>query len=122
MKENDVFPSRFAAAADLKGREVPLTIDRVELETFENKQKPIVFFKGAEKGLVCNKTNFNLIALIAGEDTDDWPGKSIILYPTMVDFKGETKEAIRVRRPPEPPAPVTVEAQVDDDLADEIPF
>ncbi len=141
-KLSDIFPSRFLSAADLQGQEVIATIDRVEIEKFEDDaQKPIVYFQGKTKGLVCNKTNAKSIELIAGDDTDNWPGAAIILFPMMVDFKGQVVEAIRVRRPPDstvvpalspPPrprqGPVSAEAtstmaataQVDDDLDDEI--
>ncbi len=141
-KLNDLFPSRFLSAADLQGQEVIATIDRVEIEKFDDDaQKPIVYFQGKTKGLVCNKTNFKSIALFAGDDTDGWPGAIIILFPMMVDWKGQVVEGIRVRRPPDPPVvpalsppprptqgTVTAEAasetaatgQVDDDLDDEI--
>ena len=128
MKQADVFPSRFVAAADLKGKEVSVTVDRVELETFEDRQKPIVYFKDAEKGLVVNKTNFASIAAICGDDTDDWPGKDITLFGMMVSFKGSTTEAIRVKRPPAavpaPPTAATAGAnpQHDAELNDSLPF
>ncbi len=97
-KLTDLFPSRFVSAADLQGREAIATIDRVEIEKFDDDvQKPVVYFEGKTKGLVCNKTNAKSIELIAGDDTDNWPGAAIILFPMMVDFKGQVVEAIRVR-------------------------
>ena len=115
-KLSKIFPSRFVAAIDLEGREVPATIDHVEVETFDDgSRKPLIYFVGWPKALVANVTNSRMIAEITGaDDTDDWPGKDIILYATLVDYKGKTVEAIRVRRPPEPTA--------DDDMADSIPF
>ena len=88
-KLGDLFPSRFLSAADLQGKDAIATIERVEVEKFDDDaQKPIVYFQGKAKGLVCNKTNFKSIALIAGDDTDNWSGNDIILFPVMVDFKG----------------------------------
>ncbi len=143
-KLSDIFPSRFLSAADLQGREAIATIDRVEIEKFDDDaQKPVVYFEGKTKGLVCNKTNAKSIALIAGDDTDNWPGKAIVLFSMMVDFKGQVVEAIRVRRPPDPavvpalsppPRPTqgsvsakatsstAATAQFDGDLDDEISF
>ena len=123
VKASEVYPSRFVCAGDLKGKDVTVTIARVELEKFDDgRQKPIVYFKKMTKGLVCNKTNWMTIAEICGEDSDDWPGKDITLASRMVDFKGKTVEAIRVEKAPEPVAPATVETQQDDDLDDEIVF
>lgn len=106
---NDRFPSNYLRAADLNGRELVVTIDRVEEAEFENdgkkKIKPVVYFRDeGVKPMVTNKTNFLLIAGICGEDDNAWPGKKICLYPDMVAFKGNVSEAIRVKRPPQAPA------------------
>jgi hypothetical protein len=115
VKLSDAFPSNFLKAADLQGRRVIATISHV---TFEDIGKPVVYFKGKEKGLVLNKTNGNMIAEVTGDDdTDNWSGVSIVLYPTRVDFQGKRVDAIRVDKPepgqrqaapappPPPPAP-----------------
>jgi hypothetical protein len=34
-----------------------------------------------------------------GEDTNDWIGAKVALYPSRVDFKGKTMPTIKVRRP-----------------------
>ena len=103
---NDYFPSNYVRAADLNGRDLVVTIDHIEEAEFENdgkKQiKPVVHFRDeGVKPLVCNKTNFLLISGICGEDTDQWPGKQICLYPDMVAYKGQVSEAIRAKRPPQ---------------------
>jgi hypothetical protein len=85
-----------------------------------------VYFKGKEKGLVLNKTNGNMIAEVAGDDdTDNWGGASIVLYPTRVDMQGKRVDAIRVDKPepgqgrtPTPPPPPP--APFDDD--ENVPF
>jgi hypothetical protein len=104
----DYFPSNYIRPEDLNGRDLVVTIDRVESVEFENdgkKQlKPVAHFRNEGiKPLVCNKTNFLLISGICGENTDDWPGKQIRLFPDMVAFKGQIKEAIRVKRLPQAP-------------------
>src|SRR6516165_9945335 len=102
---SDFYPSNYLSAADLKGAERIVTIDRVETNTFENdgikKTKPVIHFRdNGIKPIVCNKTNFLLIAAVCGDDTKDWSGKQVCLYPDLVSFKGKVSEAIRVKRPP----------------------
>src|SRR5262249_61112454 len=106
------FTSNYLRAADLAGKECIVTIDRVETALFENdgkkQQKAVTHFKEAGiKPFVTNKTNLMLIAAAHGDDTDNWPGKRIVVYPDMVAFKGQVQEAIRVKRVPEPVAPPT---------------
>lgn len=101
MKATDIFSSKYLNAADLRGRDVTVTIDRVEVEKMPNsgEKKPALYFRGKDKGLLVNKTNFNTIAEVLGaEDTDDWEGKQITLYPTETDFQGKMVDCIRVRR------------------------
>jgi hypothetical protein len=111
--ESDFFPSKYLRAADLKGRK-RATIDRITTETFENdgrkQTKPVIEFKEQDiKPMVCNKTNFGLIAALCGGETDAWSGKQIELHREMVSFKGKVTESVRVARP-------------DQDFNDEMPF
>jgi hypothetical protein len=99
--ESDFFPSKYLRASDLKPGQNRVTIDRVSSETFENdgrKQlKPVIEFKdNGVKPLVCNKTNFNLIAAVCGGETDNWSGKKIVLHKELVSFKGKVTEGVRV--------------------------
>ena len=61
--------------------------------------KPVVSFEETPQGFVVNKTNFTALALMLGEDTNDWTGAKVALYPSRVDFKGKTMPTIKVRRP-----------------------
>src|SRR4051812_11942045 len=99
MKLNDVFPSNYVKAADIKGREVPVVIAEAKMEKLGDDQKLVVYSQGKEKGLVCNKTNANRIAFLHGDDTDHWPGKEIVLAVEFVEFQGRTVEAIRIKPP-----------------------
>jgi hypothetical protein len=131
MKASDIFSSKYISAADLRGRDATVTIDRVEIEKMPNsgEKKPALYFRGKDKGLLVNKTNFNTIAEVLGaEDTDDWEGKQITLYPTETDFQGKMVDCIRVRRrkvedwqapPVREPEPESPSRQIDDDP---IPF
>jgi hypothetical protein len=112
----DFFPSNYLNCADLKGAERIVTIDRVDTSTFENdgikKTKPVVHFKdNGVKPMVVNKTNFQLIAAIHGDDSVGWSGKRVCLYPDLVPFKGKVTEAVRIKRPPQPtPVPTPAAA------------
>jgi hypothetical protein len=100
MKVSDAFPSKYLKAVDLQDKNVTLVIDRVEFENIgDDDRKLVIYFTKAKKGLVLNKTNSKTIAATYGDDTDGWSGKSIVLFPAMVDFRGDTVEAIRVRVP-----------------------
>lgn len=112
---NDAFPSRYLKAGDLKNKKVALTIVKVETDTIGDESKLVVYFKGTDKGLVLNKTNANSIAVVTNsEDTDDWAGKKITLYPTKVEFQGKRVAAIRIEEPDE-----VLEEPIDDDA---VPF
>jgi hypothetical protein len=82
--------------------------------------KPVLYVDDAQKGLVLNKTNAITIVNSYGDDTGNWTGKDIQVFPTTTEFKGETVDAIRVRIPPEqqPDAAPMADGEPDD----EIPF
>ncbi len=90
-------------AYDLEGRDVTVTIEKVVGGTLVGKggtknKKPILYFKGSEKGLGLCITNARVIAgLYGGFKSEDWVGKSITLYPTTTTFGSETVDCIRIR-------------------------
>ena len=122
MKIGAAFPGQFIKAADLQGKRVQVTIESVDMEDIGGEMKPVVHFKGKDRGLVLNKTNSNAIWGITGsEETDEWTGVAITLYPSKTDFQGKRVDCIRVD-PAEPsrrPAPPSQPVDVDDDS---IPF
>ncbi len=127
MRSSDAFPGTYLKAADLQGRDALVTMGLVEMKDVGQKGspeiKPVLHFHGKDKGMVLNKTNFNSIESWYG-DSDDWNGKQIILFDTLVEFKGDMVPALRVRKPaqaaaPEP-APEPAPAAPDGD--DDIPF
>lgn len=103
---NDAFPSKYIKASDLRGGQPTVTIDHVAFEQVgrERESKPVVYFRGKEKGLVLNKTNANKITSLLGTaETEAWEGRQIRLYGTEVEFGGETVEGIRVKAAAPPP-------------------
>ena len=103
MKTSEMFPAKYLKVADLKGRRLTVTIDEVLQEEVGEDDKFVVYFKETKiKPLVLNKTNASMIEEIAGaDDTDDWVGIKIGLYPTRVDFQGKRVDAIRIEVPKE---------------------
>lgn len=97
MKLTNVFPSNFLKASDLNGREHTLTIAKCLMEEVGDDNRLVIYFAGKEKGMVCNKTNANRIALYYGDDTDGWIGKQITIGCELVEYQGKTTEAIRVK-------------------------
>ncbi len=97
MQFKKLFPGKYLRADDLEG-DTPVTMKSLGLEEINDEKKPVLYFGEQAKGLVLNKTNGNSIASLHGNETDDWPGKKIILYATEVDFRGEIVDAIRVRK------------------------
>lgn len=131
MKISSAFPSKYLKAADLQDKPVTLVMSRVDLEKVgmgNEDPKPVLYFTKARKGLVLNKTNSKAITVAYGDDTDEWEGKPITLFPAMVDFAGETVESIRVRKPKDAVEPAAAkpapqnELNPPDDMDDDIPF
>jgi len=98
MKKDQIFPSKYLKEPDLRGREVNVTIDRVERVSFQGKPGLVIYFEDKEKGLPCNQTIFDQVSIATGEsDTDEWPGHVITLYPTETTYQNEMRPVVRVR-------------------------
>ena len=95
--------SKYFRAGDFT-KELIGTIQSVDRAEFKNDDgsaaaKPVLHFQDLPQALVLNKTNFTALSLMLGEDTNDWTGAKVALYPSRVDFKGKTMPTIKVRRP-----------------------
>jgi hypothetical protein len=107
-----LFPKQYLCAADLRGRDVTLTISRLVQEDLRtdkgDEAKWIIYFAEMEerhrrdskqmmKKLVLNVTNARSIAKLHGNETDDWIGKKITLFPTKTAAFGEQVDCLRIR-------------------------
>lgn len=104
MRIDKMFTSKFLKAADVdemadESGTAIVMIDRVEMADVgsDQQQKPVMFLRGIEPGLVLNKTNATTLGKLLGNDTDEWTGKAIGLFTTEVDFQGQQVLSIRVR-------------------------
>ena len=84
-----VYQSRYLKAADLQGRTVRVTIQKVSLEEFydrerrEQIQQAVLWFQGKQKGLVINKTRLTqLIEIFGSDETDQYLHQPVVLHPT----------------------------------------
>jgi len=99
MKVSEAYPSKHLSAPDLNGQNVRVTMDHVEMEKLGDDNKPVLYFKGKQKGLVLNKTNSKTIAQAYGDEMDDWNGQELILFAVMTEYQGNPVEGLRVRMP-----------------------
>lgn len=104
MKLSQMFPRRFATGEDLQGKAVTLTIDRVSGEKMRPQagapevEKWVLYFVETKKGVVLNRTLALQVARCLGsEETEDWKGQRITLYPEPMTVAGKPRIAIRAR-------------------------
>src|SRR5258706_5164387 len=100
---NEIFPSKHSKASDLAGKPLGAEIERAPTETLgsgnDAEKKTVLYFRNGVKPLPLNKTNWDAVAAIAGDDTDNWPGHRVELYPTTTELKGKVVDCIRIRAP-----------------------
>jgi hypothetical protein len=116
---DDLYGSKYLSVADLKDREPRLKIGKVEVAELTDKggvtkRKYVVWFEGATKALVINRTNAKKLADIHGKQTSNWIGQNVELYSEETTFG----KGVRVRPLRKPATP----AEPDRDLNDAIPF
>lgn len=91
---------------DLQGKARNLTIrsasigDVYNARIRHNEKKILVSFAEAKKVLVCNKTQAESIAEIAGDDYEQWTGVRLTLSPAKTD-KGQDTITIKAAPPKE---------------------
>lgn len=106
-----LFDSNWIRAWDLGGKARVLKISKVVAGTLEDhrsrrkEKKPVLHFANAGKPLALNKTNAKVLAAMYGNNTDDWVGKTITVYPTTTSFGNDTVDCIRIK-PQQPTGPV----------------
>lgn len=110
-----LFPSEYLAAVEFKGRDVTLTITRVEIAELQlarggKEAKPVLHFGETRKKVVLNKTNAGSIAVMYGAEAQDWVGKRVTFFPTKTQCGRETVDCIRVRERVPPPKAAPAQA------------
>jgi hypothetical protein len=109
-KIGDIYPSKYLKDSDLT-TPLLLTIKRVTIEDVgrgsDRDTKPVIHFEETAKMLTVNKTNAKRVEKITGsDDTDNWPGKKIVVYwDPDIEFGGEIVGGVRIRAPRNPNEP-----------------
>jgi hypothetical protein len=114
MRSSDAFPSKYLKSSDVKAKQQIATISHLESEQVgqDKKEKPVLYFEGDVKPMVCNRTNFETIEDAFG-DSDDWPGHKVKIYCAPTSYQGKRVDGIRVE-------PIVPKPALKDDLDDEI--
>jgi hypothetical protein len=104
MKVSQMYPKRYATGDDLHGKSLTLTIAGVKNEKMRPQpnvpeiEKWVVYFIETKKGIVLNRTLAYQIAEILGnEETQEWQGKKITIYPQSIMVAGKKVNTIRAR-------------------------
>lgn len=107
MKISEMYPSKYAKGEDLKGREVTLTISRVSTERMRpspnkpEEDKFVIYFQETQKGVILSMTLAKQIAqAIGSEETNQWPGRRVTIYPENINVAGVQRIAIRAKAAP----------------------
>lgn len=113
MKISEMIPSSYLKQSDFDENGIIVTVSHLEEKNVARpdeapEHKWVVYFNEyAEKGMVLNSTNINLLAkACASDDTDDWPGKEVVVYvDPNVGFGGKTTGGLRIKKYNVPAAP-----------------
>ena len=105
-----------------EGERLVLTIKSAEEVTFPSGDTvPVIDFLETNQKLTLNKTRVKKLVGMLGEDTDDWSGQQIALYPVPVQYNGKSSMGVAVAPPKKKskvkPAPIQDDVQYlkDDD-------
>lgn len=102
MDINQLFPSKYLKGADLKAP-TTVTIAAVKPESMYkpgegNVTKYVLYVVNGSKGVVLSRPLALQIAQALGEpDTDNWPGRRVVLFPVPMTVAGAACVAIRAR-------------------------
>ena len=115
---DELFPGKYIKAGEFKGKDVTLTVTKVEREMLSNgtggeEGAAVVSFEETEKQFVMNKTNGVCLRAMFGDDTGEWIGKRVTLH-AVKDASGlsDSGLCIRVLGSPEIDKPLKFKAHI----------
>jgi hypothetical protein len=127
MKTSEMFPARYLKAGDFP-TPIILTIERVDWEKMHDSdgdevEKPVLYFKEFQKGLVLNKTNCDIIRKMYGDESDNWNGKRVTVIAVKVTAFNKVVDALRFdEKLPGSPKSSSTTDQINKELGDaEVP-
>lgn len=133
MDMTTVFPSRFFSPNDFDSVGKVFTIGNVIMEQVMAEFKPVMYFKGQDKGMVINPTNGKILIGLPGfgKESNNWVGKEVVLFSYHAMFNNQPQLRLGVRVPDgraatASPAPIkqygTPPGGLRDEMEDEVPF
>lgn len=106
MKLNNMFPRKYASGADLNGQSVTVTVQSMTIDKLSPHpgQPPmdryILHFAETQKGVILSRTLTEQIAsILHSDDTEEWIGRKITLFPQPLTVAGKSRIAIRAKKP-----------------------
>ena len=127
MDMRQKFPSRYYKPEDFTG-DVRLTMASVHDELIFAEQRPVLYFRGQEKGLVINGARNKSLIDLFGYESNQWVGQDVVLFATTTMVGNKAKPTIGVKKPngqpiaAPKPTPNYSERTTKDEIEDEIPF
>ena len=125
----DVFPSKYAKADELGGKAFTFRIKSWVKENMPNMQgkredKIVLFLDGPKKGIILSRrTAMQITEAVEDAEMDNWPGKSVTVYPDQLKAFGKVHTVFCFRKADngldEPPAELLEDPISDDDFSDE---
>lgn len=100
MRKNDALPSKYLNATDVGNGTFKLTVVSVVMEKMENDgaMKPVMSFQGAQKSMPINATNWDNMAVVYGDESDNWIGKQVEMYTEATRMpNGTPTRGVRIR-------------------------
>ena len=109
MKLSDEFPGKYLREPNLKGKPFKTRILSVFIGRYANGEKSLeLTLAGTEQVFGLNAGMRNQCLAAFGDDTDNWIGETIILYPTTIEYQNNPEyPVVRMKIPPKPaPTPI----------------
>jgi hypothetical protein len=104
MKISQMYPRRYATGEDFQDKAYTMTIAKITKEKMHPQpgapeiEKWVIYFQEAKKGVILGRTlAFQIAELLGTEETDEWFGKQVTLYPQPMLVAGKRVIAIRAR-------------------------
>ena len=75
-----------------------VTMENVAQDNQPQELKPVIFFKGAPKGMVLNKTNATILQMLYGNLTESWEGQTVECFNDVtIQYAGQITGGLRIR-------------------------